>query len=188
MSVPPSGRFRVPFGADSLRWQTALVLNVPSACVTYLRTRSKKPPEKSYDLFDLTFPSISLCHSCIIIPWPKVRARQALALRCPWRLALPATESCWGSPCVKSLHLLLMMLYTAFSRASLDILPQNRFELENIPLPPFLFLFPFLLLFFFLLLLRLELHSSFKDKFYQHTPCQMLEAGLKGWCPWGHLF
>lgn len=151
--------------------------------MTYLRTRSKKPPEKSYDLFDLTFPSISLCHSCIIIPWPKVRARQALALRCPWRLALPATESCWGSPCVKSLHLPLMMLYTAFSRASLEILLQNRFEVENIPLPPLLFLFPF-----FLLLLRLKLHSSFKDKFYQHTPCQMLagsdlEAGLKDRCP-----
>lgn len=73
------------------------------SCVTYLRTRSKKPPEKSYDLFDLTSPSVSLCHSCIIVLWPKVRARQALALRCPWRLALPATESCWGlSLCRKS--------------------------------------------------------------------------------------
>lgn len=41
-------------------------------------------------------PRISLCHSCIIVLWPKVRRRQALALRCPWRLALPATESCWG--------------------------------------------------------------------------------------------
>lgn len=48
-----------------------LIPNAPPAGVTYLRTRSKKPPEKSYDLFDLTFPGISLCYPCIIVLWQR---------------------------------------------------------------------------------------------------------------------
>lgn len=146
MSVPPSGRFRVPFGADrSLRWQTALVLNVPPACVTYLRTRSKKPPEKSYDLFDLTSPVSPFVIPVSLFCGPKWEGGKRLPLGVPGGWPCLPQRAAGDSPCAESLHLTLMMLYTAFSRASLEILPRNRFELENIPLLPLYFLPPLLL-------------------------------------------
>lgn len=56
----------------------------PSCRCDLPQNKVREGSRESYNLFDLTFPSISLCYARIIILWQRKRARQAPAFGCIW--------------------------------------------------------------------------------------------------------